>query len=165
MTYRQKDCVGVSTRVSPGAHGLLVADGATGDEHAAVRMTTANTAKHFSIRILPSSEYRKLVGTELETLVPHFPNGTQVIAVETPDGTLVGCWALLPVYHAEGVWIHPDYRRGGRVGLRLLEGLRTLCRRLGVRTVATASVSDNVDRLIRHLHALELPGRHFVFKV
>lgn len=165
MTYRQYETDGVSTRVSPGAQGALVADGATGDEQAAVSAARTTAANSFDIRILPSSEYRKLAGTELETLLPYLPNGVRVLAVETATGELVGCWALLPVYHAEGLWIAPAHRGRGRVALRLLEGMRTLCRALGVQTVATASVSEQVDRLVGHLGAVELPGRHFVFKV
>lgn len=116
-------------------------------------------------RLLAPEEYARLAGTELDAALPVLPEGARVLAVESATGDLVGCWALLPVYHAEGLWIAPAHRGRGRVALRLLEGMRALCRALGVQTVATASVSEQVDRLVGHLGAVELPGRHFVFKV
>lgn len=165
MTYWQYDTDGVSTRACPGAQGALVADGAAGEWHAMDSASRTTAASSFSMRVLPHSEYRKLVGTELETLLPHLPNAARVLVIETPTGQVIGCWGLMPIYHAEGLWIHPAHRGRGRVALRLLEGMRALCRSLGVQTVATASVSEQVDRLVRHLGAVELPGRHFVFKV
>jgi N-acetylglutamate synthase-like GNAT family acetyltransferase len=115
-------------------------------------------------RILPVAEYAALAGTELETVAPYLPTEAQVVVVEQ-DGQVVACWALIPVYHTEGLWVHPDHRKRGRVGLRLLEAMRSLTRGLGIRTVATASLSADVDALLQHVGAVELPGKHYVMRM
>jgi ribosomal protein S18 acetylase RimI-like enzyme len=118
----------------------------------------------FCTRILPVSEYPKLVGTELEPVAPYLPPDAHVVVVEQND-VIVGCWSLIPTYHVEGLWVHPEHRGRGRVGLRLLEAMRALARGLGIHTVATASLSEDVDHLLAHVGAVELPGKHFSMRM
>lgn len=113
-------------------------------------------------RILPADEWARLTGTELETVYPHLsPSRADVLVIEE-HGQIVACWALLKVYHVEGVWIAPEHRKRGSVALRLLEGMRRLCRSLGVSQVVTSALSEDVQRLIVHLRGVRLPGDHYV---
>jgi N-acetylglutamate synthase-like GNAT family acetyltransferase len=111
-------------------------------------------------RLLPRDEWPKLAGTELETVVTILPDSAAVIVVEDA-GVIVGCWSLLPVYHAEGIWIRPDYRRQGGVALRLLRGLRTVAKRYGARAVCTASMDTTVSTLIERIGGQKMPGTHY----
>jgi hypothetical protein len=113
-------------------------------------------------RILPREEYGRLEGTELAD-VP-VPDGASVVVVEDEDA-IVGCWMLVTVCHAEGVWIAPAYRRKGGVALRLLRGMRTLAKAHGASQVCTSSLDGSVTRLIERLHGQRLPGEHFLFPV
>ena len=116
-------------------------------------------------RTLPEAEWGKLVGTEAEAVLPYLHNrGAQAIVVEQ-DGAIVGCWILLPLWHAECLWIDPAHRGKASVGRRLLSGLRHEAEALGLTTVWTASVSNEVDALLAHIGATELPGHHFVMPV
>lgn len=118
-------------------------------------------------RILRADEWpEKLQGTELETAWPHLdPQAAQVLAVETADGQLVACWALLVQFHVEGLWIHPDHRGKTAPARRLWAFLRVLARQIGFRTVATAATSDDIRALLAHVGAVRLDADHYVMKV
>lgn len=109
-------------------------------------------------------EYARLQGTELEPVAPYLPSDAYVLVVEQ-GAVIVACWALIPTHHVEGLWVHPDHRGKARVAFRLLEAMRVLTRSLGIRTVATASLSAEVDRLLQHVGAVELPGKHFAMRM
>jgi hypothetical protein len=117
-----------------------------------------------SSRLLPRAEFGRLAGTELEAVAPVLPPDAHVVVVEQGD-QVIACWALIPTFHCEGLWIAPEHRGKGRVAGRLWEAMRTLCRSLGIRTVATASLSPDVDRLLAHVGAMELPGKQFVMRM
>lgn len=113
-------------------------------------------------RTLPPHEWPRLDGTELEPVWRLLnPDDTEIVAVEDGD-RLVACWALLRVYHVEGVWIHPDYRKRFSVVWRLLAAMRALCQKLGIGRVVTAAMSDDVRDLIVSLNGHRLPGEHYV---
>lgn len=117
-------------------------------------------------RILPPADWPLLEGTELETVYPCLdPQTAKVIVVE--DGALiVGCWALLPILHAECIWIHPDYRKRLKSpAVKLLRGMKETARASGAKAVITAALTDDVVGLIEHVGGVELPGRHFVMGV
>lgn len=116
-------------------------------------------------RLLPPEEWAtKLAGTELETVWPALSRETTAIFVVEDGDQVVGCWSMFPVMHVEGVWIAPSHRGKGSVARRLLACLRQLAQRAGVTRVVTASVSDDVTRLIAHLRGVPLPA-HFVIPV
>lgn len=115
-------------------------------------------------RILPVSEYRRLVGTELETVWPHLPAEAQVIVVE--DGPqIVGCWAVFPLVHVEGLWVHPDHRGKVSVGRRLLAQMVATAREMGAQAVNTAAVSPEVAAMIESCGGVELQGRHYALRI
>lgn len=113
-------------------------------------------------RLLPRDEYPRLMGTELETVWPHLPEGARVLVVEDPAGAIVGCWALFTSVHCEGVWVAPEHRGRGSVARRLLAGMRREARDMGASAVMTGAVSDDVRGLIAHLHGTRLPGEQYV---
>lgn len=115
-------------------------------------------------RVLPRAEWAKLAGTELEAVWPVLPDSAQVIAVE--DGErIIACWALYALWHVEGVWIDPAYRKAGSAARRLLQGMWRLARGVGARTVLTGAISDDVRDLIGRLGGFKLPGDHYVLTV
>lgn len=115
-------------------------------------------------RVLPPAEWPRLHGTELGE-VYHLldPERARIIVVEDAD-EIVGCWAIFPVFHVEGVWISDRHRRRSSVAKRLLTMMGQMIKLAGVETVVTASASEDVDRLIQHLRGVELP-RHFSIPV
>jgi Acetyltransferase (GNAT) family len=123
-------------------------------------------ATDLTTRLLPPDEWHRLIGTELEPVVA-------CLAVDAPahvlvierDGCIVGCWLLMATWHVEGLWVAPAHRKRGRVGQRLLDGMRTLVRKLGSRAVVTASLSSDVTTLLRKIGATELLGTHFLMRM
>jgi ribosomal protein S18 acetylase RimI-like enzyme len=115
-------------------------------------------------RILPPEEWGKLDGTELAAWAPQMdPTRATVVVVEDEAGTVIGCWALVQVLHAEGVWVAPSHRGRASVARRLVRATLEAARQRGVRAVATAAVTPDVERLLtRHLGATELPGKQYV---
>ncbi len=85
-------------------------------------LTDARKLPPVTTRILPREDYGRLAGTELEAVREQLPESASVVVVED-DGEIVGCWALMPVLHAEGVWIAERERKRGRVALRLLRAM------------------------------------------
>lgn len=116
-------------------------------------------------RVLPPDEWGRLVGMECETVVPHLRPGRDQVVVVERDGVIVGSWVLLWVLHAECVWVAPAVRGSRGVVRRLLEGMRAAARSLGVARVATAAQSDDVRRILDHLHAERLCGDHYMLDV
>lgn len=111
-------------------------------------------------RHLPRAEWGKLAGTELETIAPVLPEGAHVVVVEDGD-QIVGCWAVYPQWHVEGLWTAPAYRKDPRVGRRLIVGMTQTAVAVGARSVQTAAVDPAVAGMLEKLGAAELPGRHF----
>lgn len=116
-------------------------------------------------RILPRAEYFRLIGTELQDVRDRLPASACVVAVEDDDGELVGCWALMPVFHAEGVWIAERERKRGRVALRLLRAMSEAAQAAGSLAVFTAATDETVGGLIERLGGQKLPGDHFLMPV
>lgn len=115
-------------------------------------------------RLLPRDEWPKLAGTELEAVWPHLPLGAHVVVVEEGEA-LVGCWALFPQVHAEGVWIAPSHRGKASVARRLLAGMRRTAQAMGAQSVATGALTDDVRRLLDGLRAVKLPGDHYAVPI
>lgn len=120
-------------------------------------------------RVLLPAEWTRLEGTESRDLA-HAPADlldAQPIVVED-DGRIVGAWTFFMFGHAEGLWIHPGYRRQPEVGRALLEGMFAVATERGARVLQTAVREENVAlcRLVRRHEGVELRGmRHFVLPV
>lgn len=113
-------------------------------------------------RILPSDEYSRLVGTDLESALPLFP-GARVIVVEDA-GAIVGHLLLAPMWHAEGFGVVDGYRGRG-VDRLLVDAMHAEARALGVETVFPAAASDGMVRYVTRLGAVEIPARWFALAV
>jgi hypothetical protein len=116
-------------------------------------------------RELPRGEWHRLETTELGPALAYLPDDTKVMVVEH-HGDLVGCWAVIPYLHVEGLWIHPAHRSLGRALLALAHATRTELEHRGARVVLTTCLDgDKVVRgLLERQDALELPGRSFVMR-
>ena len=117
-------------------------------------------------RILPSAEWHRLVGTELESIIDAMiPEQTTVMVVEDSTGAIVGTWALIRFLHAEGFWIHPDHRGQGSVLRRLIAVTRTEAHRQGEVVVWTGAATADVEALLTHVGAARLPIQHYLLPV
>lgn len=116
-------------------------------------------------RVLPSAEWPRLVGTELESVWPYLSPQSATVFVVEEDGLIIGCWASILIPHAEGVWIAPSHRMKAAVAKLLTQAMRAHVLRLGARTMYTSSCTAVVTRLLRHLKAVKLPGDHFIVSV
>lgn len=114
-----------------------------------------------STRELPSAEWPKLAGTELEAVWPILTPEAKVIVVEDEAGAIVGCWALMQFWHAEGVWIAPAYQKRTSVARRLWLGMRGLAAQAGVARVITAAADDQIVALLDK-HGIKLPAQEYV---
>lgn len=113
-------------------------------------------------RILPQEEWPRLAGTEADTVWMQIPASACVVVVED-EGELVGCHVLVPVLHAECLWIHPDYRKATSVARRLWAAVKQEATvRFGAVGFQTAAVDDDVRGLLRHVGAVPIPGDHFM---
>lgn len=97
------------------------------------------------------------IGPALEVLPP---DDTRIVIVEEGSEVL-GSWALIRYLHVEGVWVHPDHRKRGRVAAHLLTGMREIAHAWGHSVVLTAAMTEDVRALITHLGGQQLPGEHY----
>lgn len=113
-------------------------------------------------RILPPEEWHKLAGTELgPALAALPPERTAILVVEDDAGQIVGCWALVLWYHAEGVWIAPAHRGKTSVARRLWRGMRALAQGVRTPTVITGAADPAMHALLRK-RATALPQEYVV---
>jgi ribosomal protein S18 acetylase RimI-like enzyme len=116
-------------------------------------------------RILPPEEWSRLAGTEADAVWEQLPASACVVAVED-DGVIVGCHVLVPVLHAECLWIHPEYRKRSSVARRLWSAVqREAIDRFGAFGFQTAAVDDHIRGLLSHVGAVPLPGDHYMVPV
>jgi GNAT acetyltransferase-like protein len=105
-------------------------------------------------RVLPDAEYPRLVGTEAE----HFhPPGSRVVVVED-DGQIVGCTVVFQAWHADCVWLHPQYRHGG-AARALWRGMR----QLGIPAVIVAVKLSVMRRFLAKVRAVRAPEEQYVW--
>ena len=99
---------------------------------------------------------------------PVLPDDAEVLVVED-GGDIVGCWSVYRLPHVECVWVDPKHRGRGVVFRRLLSGMRTLVHAQGVEVVQTGALNTEegevVAAMLTKLGAVELPGRHFTWRM
>ena len=110
-------------------------------------------------RVLGHDEYGRLahVGTGLASIRHDLPESVRVVVVEDGD-QIVGCVALLPVWHAEELWIDPAHRGLSAVARRLRAGVAQVARRF----VCGASSPENAALYRKHFGASEAPPQYLV---
>ena len=109
-------------------------------------------------RILPVEEYGRLVGTQLETVVPILPPEGKVLVVEEQE-RILACCAVYPLWHLEGLDVKPATRRSG---LQLLELIRRVTASLP--GVVAWAANPSVEPLLEKLGAQCLVGKHYAWK-
>lgn len=114
-------------------------------------------------RILPPEEWDRLSDTDIPNILPHVgPTDMHIVVVED-EGRIVGCWALMPMLHLEGLWIAPEYRGRSSVARRLLKATWAEVKRLAPRWVMTGCCDDTVRRLLtRHMNAAKVPSDSYL---
>jgi hypothetical protein len=113
-------------------------------------------------RILPVDDWPRLDGTELETVYPFLDRLRAHVIVVEEGNAIVGCWAVFPLVHCEGVWIAPAHRGKSAVARHLLKAMRSTARAMGAQAVNTAAVSDEVRAILAGLGATPIGGDHYV---
>jgi len=109
-------------------------------------------------RILPVEEYGRLVGTQLETVVPILPPEGKVLVVEEQE-RILACCAVYPLWHLEGLDVKPATRRSG---LQLLALIRRVTSSLP--GVVAWAANPSVEPLLEKLGAQWLVGKHYAWK-
>ena len=107
-------------------------------------------------RVLPPEEWDRLTG-EIGAVRDQLPPDRTTVLVVEDDGAIVGCWALLTIYHAEGVWVHPAYRKRTSVARRLWVGMWALVQSLGAESFVTGAHAPEIDALLRERGTLLPP--------
>lgn len=101
-------------------------------------------------RTLPVSEYPKLDGTLLDNIWPNLCGQSRVLVVE--DGAeIVGCVALVPIWHLDGVWIAPAHRQRASVGRRLLMAARAAVEAVGASEVWMMAMTPESRQLCERM--------------
>ena len=114
-------------------------------------------------RVLPVEEWSRLAGTEAGGL--DIPHAARVVVVED-GGAIVGCHILVPVLHAECLWIHPAHRGRSSVARRLWAAVRReVSNHFQVGAFATAAASDDVRRLLDHVGATRIEADFYMVPV
>jgi N-acetylglutamate synthase-like GNAT family acetyltransferase len=104
-------------------------------------------------RILPHAEWSKLDETYLKDVWRLMsPTCAQVRVVEDGD-SIIGCWTLQLWAHVEGVWVHPDHQKRGRVAHLLIEGMQADVLAIGAKSAFTGAASAEVTAILEHLGA------------
>ena len=111
-------------------------------------------------RLLPREEWPRLAETGSGAMASWSALGA-VVVVER-DGRIVACQGFLPIWHLEGLWIHPDERTSGSVGRRLWRAVQQYARGLGVQAVMTFAISDVVRSMCERLGATKVQAETYV---
>lgn len=117
----------------------------------------------FISRVLPPSEWSKLVGTEAERLHPMLDAQKDRVVVVERDGEVLACTVLMSVLHAECVWIHPEHRGHAGVKRQLYAGVERAASEQGARVVCVVATLPVMKRFFRWIGARLIEGEHFVW--
>jgi hypothetical protein len=98
---------------------------------------------------LAPADWHRLRGMDLEQAVPHLdPSTTRIAVVESEQGEILGCWALVWLPHVEGVWIRPDHQKKTSVARKLWRLMHGFVREAQRSTVITGAQRDDVAALL-----------------
>jgi hypothetical protein len=99
-------------------------------------------------RVLPPEEWERLRGLPFATNGLPDPASSVIIVVETPDGEIVGLWALMLQPFLDGLWTHPDHQHKLAAG-QLLRTMKAVLQEYGVSTAFTI-ISDPAVMALAH---------------
>jgi hypothetical protein len=113
-------------------------------------------------RVLPVEEWPKLAA--MWPMVHEVnPEALTVIVVE--DGEeIVGCWGLITLAHAEGLWIAPEHRGKGPVARRLWSAFNQVAHERDISSVITGAEDGNAEvvELLDKRGAQKLPPAYLL---
>lgn len=112
-------------------------------------------------RILKKKELW-LLGPEKEKLFSQFPRDTKIVVSEDENGQIIGHWVLIPYWHVECFEIYPEHRLKAGVAKGLFRTMFGILHSMRVKTVLTAAITEEVEKYLLRMKAVELPGKHFV---
>lgn len=113
-------------------------------------------------RVLPVSEWPRLDDTGARDLWRALnPETAEVLVVE--DGKrIVGCLAVFPALHADGLWHATGYRQAlGHLAVQLRQAVQAR----GACGVIASILSDPMRRVLGHLRAARLDGEHYALPI
>lgn len=128
-------------------------------------MEAVHTTSTFTPRILPPEEWpTKLRGTALDG---HrlSPEHAVILVVEDQDGQVVACWAAFDAVHVEGLWIKAEHRGKAIVSRTLLKAMLDELHEKAVGEVMTNADTPEIETLLRHVGAHQLPGSSWLWRL
>jgi hypothetical protein len=108
-------------------------------------------------RLLPRSEWHRLTGTQLETVVPVLRRERGRVLVVESDGAIVGCVALFRLWHLEGLEIQQKSATRALLGAIKAQTAQ-------MPAVLSWAQNPIVGKFLERLGAEVLPGQHFAWK-
>lgn len=119
-------------------------------------------------RLLPlRADMPELDGTLLDPAYKSLsPASDRIIAVEE-DGRVIGCSALMAIYHLEGTWVAPEYRGTVAVGRHLVRAQRQLLKAMHVESVYMMARTPETSAMVRKFGTFmqHLDCEHYIVKV
>ena len=117
------------------------------------------------VRPLPVGEWDRLAHTDLgQSLAFVLPEKTEILVVEEGD-EIIGCWAVLAIPHAEGLWIHPRYRGKTSVARKLWTAMQATIARMGFTRVQTGACDPLIAALLERHGATKLAMDSYILPV
>jgi Acetyltransferase (GNAT) family len=118
-----------------------------------------------TVRELPVAEWPRLAQTDLGQSVPYLlPEKTTILVVEEAD-EMIGCWAVLTIPHAEGLWIHPRYRGKTSVARKLWTAMQRTVTAMGFSRVQTGACDAMIAALLERHGATKLQMDSYILPV
>ena len=97
----------------------------------------------YTTRLLPQEEWHKL-----PVLDARFHDELSNIMVIEHDGEIIANWVLMPIYHAEGLWVKEDYRKNPAVIRRLITGMKAMTEQVNASYIVTVTHDKEVAALL-----------------
>jgi ribosomal protein S18 acetylase RimI-like enzyme len=115
-------------------------------------------------RLLPHEEWSRLAPTALGPFWEDLQTSKTKVVVAEEAAQVIGCLALIPTLHVEGLWTHPDHR--GMPVLRALWKEATAeSRRQGVGSVMAGAIDDRMRQILKYAHATKVPAEFYFVPV
>lgn len=106
----------------------------------------------YKVRILPVDEWNKLSVIDTSLYDEELAN----IMVIERDGEIVAHWALMPIYHAEGLWVKEGFRKNPVIIKKLLAGMKAMVENVNTPYIVTMTQDKEVAKLLDKLPKTEI---------
>jgi hypothetical protein len=111
-------------------------------------------------RLLPPEQWDRLLGTDLEPLLPvfHVKRDHVDILVAEDDGQIVGHVALLSWIHVEGL-----ASTSPSALLKLSQAVTEYCEAMGITGVYSNALSPETERILTWKRGAKIPGTPYIW--